>query len=64
MTIKKLLNFNKEDCIHFSWTFSQGCCGRGLVKSGACTISNEKGESINKVCSTSMKYCNYKKKEE
>jgi hypothetical protein len=66
--VKLITNFNKEDCRHFKWTFSQACCGRGTSKAGACTIRlpNE-GEVLvvpNKVCSLSMHYCEYEKREE
>lgn len=61
-------NFNKEDCKHFTWTFSRACCGRGTSKSGACTVplDNEGLELVvpNKVCSTTMKYCKYERLEE
>lgn len=66
--IKVIENFNKDDCKHFSWVFSRGCCGRGSIKSGACQIRlDNTGADIeipNKVCSTSMRYCKYEKPEE
>ncbi len=57
-------NFNKEDCKHFKWIFSRGCCGRGSVKSGACAVPLDTKRVSNKVCSITTYYCKYEKREE
>ena len=63
MPINIIKNFNKEDCVHFKWTPSQGCCGRKIT-AGVCTITKgPDGGEIHQPCSTSMKWCNYEKKE-
>ncbi len=66
--VRVIKNFNKEDCKHFKWTFTRACCGRGTSKAGACTVPLDNvGANLvvaNKVCSTSMRYCKYDKKEE
>jgi hypothetical protein len=65
--ITVIKNFNKEDCRYFKWTFGRACCGRGCTKSGACAVplDNQGAQLtiINKVCSTSLHYCKYEKKE-
>jgi len=60
-------NYDKEDCKYFKWNFTRGCCGRRAVKSGGCGAPLDtavpKLQNMSKVCSTSLEYCKYEKKE-
>lgn len=56
-------NFNKEDCLHFEWKDTEGCCGAGPQSTGACNIPDSNGLIGPKICYMKAKYCKYQKKE-
>lgn len=56
--IKFIRNYNKEDCIHFSWKQFPSCCGR-TVKQGICGLTKN-----SRMCIQSASYCIYQRRKD
>jgi len=56
--VKKISNnFNKENCIYFSWAIVDSCCGRQL-EAGRCDLATKEVGDF-RMCTTKAPYCKF-----
>ena len=61
--MRGIKNFDRDDCAHYAYIKTNGCCGRKMVV-GLCTIPDAKGNEVHRTCSMKQSYCQYQPREE